>query len=122
MHYKIKKTLDFKLITTTGLKFYSPSFLLFCVPHNEDSGALRIGFTASKRLGGAVKRNRCKRLMRALATEVLQKNILISATCVMVARSQLLTTPYYQLKEDALSCAKRFIRSVESSNICTKNY
>lgn len=36
-----------------------------------ESGATRIGFTCSKKVGNAVSRNRAKRRLRALAQEVL---------------------------------------------------
>lgn len=117
---KLKKSLDFKLVISNGLKFYSSGFFLFCTPYDEDLEVLKIGFTASKRLGCAVKRNRCKRLMRSLAAEVLQNNIRVSAKCVMIARPQLLIATYHQLKEDTLFCAKHFMRSIDNPSYAQK--
>ena len=37
----------------------------------EPSGAMRVGYTCSKKLGNAVARNRAKRRLRALAREVI---------------------------------------------------
>jgi ribonuclease P protein component len=38
---------------------------------DEAPGAVRVGFTCSKKVGNAVARNRAKRRLRALAREVL---------------------------------------------------
>ena len=37
----------------------------------EPSGAIRVGYTCSKKLGNAVARNRAKRRLRAIAREVI---------------------------------------------------
>ncbi|SDK62620.1 ribonuclease P protein component [Paracoccus chinensis] len=37
----------------------------------EPSGAMRVGYTCSKKLGNAVARNRAKRRLRAIAREVI---------------------------------------------------
>lgn len=37
----------------------------------DDDGAIRVGFTCSKKVGNAVERNRAKRRLRAAAASVL---------------------------------------------------
>lgn len=39
--------------------------------HRGDEGPLRVGYTASKKVGNAVARNRAKRRLRAAAREVI---------------------------------------------------
>ncbi len=46
-----------------GRKIHTDSFLVFVLPQREP-GPTRIGVTASRKLGGAVRRNRVKRLVR----------------------------------------------------------
>lgn len=46
-----------------GRKIHTDSFLVFVSPQREP-GPTRIGITASRKLGGAVVRNRVKRLVR----------------------------------------------------------
>ena len=52
----------------------------------DGSSQVRIGFTASKKIGNAVLRNRAKRRLRALAREVLAPRALPGWDYVLVAR------------------------------------
>lgn len=51
-------------IQGTGAKAQSRYFLLLCLPTAASDGFTRLGVVASKRVGGAVERNRSKRLIR----------------------------------------------------------
>jgi len=48
---------------------------------------MRVGFTVTKKIGGAVVRNRMKRRFRALAREVVPANGFPGADHVMIGRS-----------------------------------
>jgi ribonuclease P protein component len=48
-------------------------FLLQARARGDESPAIRVGFTCSKKIGNAVARNRAKRRLRALARAVLPK-------------------------------------------------
>jgi ribonuclease P protein component len=59
---------DFLRIAACGLRRVTPAFILQAAPRGEHpTPALRIGFTASRKVGNAVARNRAKRRLRALA-------------------------------------------------------
>ena len=63
----------------------------------EDSslnGAIAVGFTATKKIGNAVKRNKAKRLMRELARKVLIKYGKINSYYVLIAKNSIFSTPF----------------------------
>jgi ribonuclease P protein component len=64
----------------------TPSFLLQARPREDDSPVVRIGFTASKKIGNAVARNRAKRRMRAVARALLPRLAHPGWDYVLVAR------------------------------------
>ena len=66
----------------------------------SQTGAARVGFTASRKVGGAVERNRAKRRLRALAREVLPLYGRDRHDYVLVARTATLSRPYSALLED----------------------
>ncbi|MEG0832439.1 MAG: ribonuclease P protein component [Oscillospiraceae bacterium] len=49
--------------------FVTPSVVTYVLPKKR--GGVRIGITATKKLGCAVERNRARRIVRAAATELL---------------------------------------------------
>ncbi len=62
----LKKRADF-LRAARGVRRVTPSLTLETCPFPENGSGIRVGFTATRKLGGAVERNRAKRRLRAAA-------------------------------------------------------
>lgn len=65
----------------------------------------RLGFTASRRVGNAVKRNRAKRIMRHLTHEC-RDHLESNFDYVMVARERILHQSFDEIKSDLLRAFK----------------
>ncbi len=63
-------------------------------------GRFRVGFTASRKVGGAVVRNRAKRRLRAAAQAVLPKAGHERTDYVLIARPQTLVRAFPDLLKD----------------------
>ena len=61
---RVRRRADFVRVQDTGAKAQGRHFLLLASPTASPDGMTRLGVVASKRVGGAVERNRCKRLVR----------------------------------------------------------
>jgi ribonuclease P protein component len=76
-------------------------FLLQARDRADGDPATRVGFTASKKIGNAVLRNRAKRRLRALAREVLAAEARPGWDYVLVARPEAtVTRAYADLRAD----------------------
>ena len=65
------------------LNFVSPIIVTYVI--KRKSGGIRLGITAGKKIGNAVKRNRARRIVRAAATDLL-KGSADNADIVVVCR------------------------------------
>ena len=64
-----------------------PGFVLLVRPREDGDPTMRVGFTVTKKIGGAVVRNRMKRRFRALARETLPEHGIPGADHVLIGRA-----------------------------------
>jgi ribonuclease P protein component len=83
----IKKRSDF-LAANAGLRTTTPGFILLVRDRKDSDAMMRVGFTVTKKIGGAVIRNRMKRRFRALAREVIPAKGVAGADHVMIGRAK----------------------------------
>jgi len=69
--------------------------------------ALRVGFTASRKVGNAVARNRARRRLRAAAAQVLPAHAASGHDYVVIARQETLKRPFGDLLGDLAQGLKR---------------
>jgi ribonuclease P protein component len=64
-----------------------PGFVLLVRPRDDGDSAIGIGYTVTKKIGGAVVRNRMKRRLRELARTLLPEAGMPGADHVLIGRS-----------------------------------
>ena len=86
---KIKSNRDFRRLYSRGKSYVTPFFVLYTAKGRK--GKLRFGITVGKKIGGAVQRNRAKRIITA-AFRSLAPNVTKGYDVVAVARTRVLET------------------------------
>ena len=107
----LKKRKDFIKLNKFGKKYHSINFILqkYTNLYREEAG-LKFGFTATKKLGNAVIRNRAKRRMRSLITSCLKndKNFFKdNSSYVLVAKKPLIKASFINLKDEIKECLNK---------------
>ena len=72
---------------------------------------MRVGFTVTKKIGGAVVRNRMKRRFRALARELLGDRGFPGADHVIIGRSKAIERDFGLLRNELAAALDRLRKS-----------
>ena len=103
---QIKKRADFLKIQGKGRKWVSHGLIVQTAPGID--GITRIGYTVSKKVDkSAVKRNRIKRRLRAVAADVLPTNAQDGHDYILVGRPETAIRPYETLCKDLRWCLRK---------------
>lgn len=95
---RIAERRDFLHAAASGRKSAQPGLVLQAA-HGRSEG-FRIGFTATRKLGNAVIRNRARRRLRAAADRVLRADPPAGWDIVLIGRAGTLDRPFEALCED----------------------
>jgi ribonuclease P protein component len=82
----LRRRADF-LAANGGRRVPMPGFVLLVRPRGDEDSVMRLGITVTKKIGGAVVRNRMKRRFRALARELLPAMGIAGADHVLIGRA-----------------------------------
>jgi ribonuclease P protein component len=74
------------LAANRGRRAPMPGFVLLVRPRGDGDTAVRFGITVTRKIGGAVVRNRMKRRFRVLARELLPQSGIAGADHVLIGR------------------------------------
>lgn len=85
---KLKLNRDFRRLYGRGKTYVTPLFVVYALKTKRDN--IRLGITAGKKIGGAVQRNRAKRVITA-AFRACLPNMVSGADFVIVARPRILS-------------------------------
>lgn len=99
----LTKRSDFLRVQRNNQKYVTSCMVLQIAPnHGSSQLHTRVGFTASKKIGNATKRNFAKRRMRALVA--LQRDALVeSADYVLIARRAMLIKKFSEIESEIIS-------------------
>ena len=87
--FTIKKRSTFVLIRNNG-KFIRGKNINIQILYNQElENSIGVGYTASKKIGNAVKRNKAKRIMRELSRKIII-NCKTNTYFVLIAKASLL--------------------------------
>jgi ribonuclease P protein component len=95
----LRRRADF-LAANAGKRASAPGFVLLVRERGDGDPAKRVGFTVTKKIGGAVVRNRMKRRLRALAREMLPAGGLPGADHVLIGRAGGIERDFAALRQE----------------------
>lgn len=101
----LKKRADF-LRAAKGVRKVESAITLETCKTPDDAAGLRVGFTASRKVGNAVVRNRAKRRLRAAASQLLPLLGRQGHDYVLVARASTGTRAWDALLADVTTALK----------------
>ncbi|MDC0037082.1 ribonuclease P protein component [Alphaproteobacteria bacterium] len=102
----IKKRSTFLNVKTKGQFLRSFSFNIQILKDMSLDNNINVGYTATKRLGNAVKRNKAKRIMRELAKKVISKYGKKNFYYVIIAKNSLFKTTFKNLETELTKIIK----------------
>ena len=119
---RLKTRPEFLKVAATGAKWVTPGLVLQARrrpastgPASPATGAaadagaeqVRVGFTVSRKVGNAIRRNRARRRLRAVAAEVLPEHGRAGCDYVLIGRAGTLGRRYADLVADLRTALAR---------------
>lgn len=115
----LKKREDFVRVAKSGIKSVQKGLIIQAAPfpsnftNNNSQINFRLGFTATKKIGNAVKRNRTKRRLRELARIIMCKNFYENFDFVVIGRYNTADLPFDVLLKNFDKALNEIKQSVE---------
>lgn len=101
---------DFLRVAAQRRSCATPGVVVQCASQpadTSDEDSLRFGLTLSRKVGGAVSRNRARRRLRALALEVLDRHAAGARDYVLIGRTETVRRPFADLRRDLEKALRR---------------
>ena len=97
--FRLKKEGTFKYVFNKGMRFPAKDFVLITAPSKE---GLKIGFSVSKKCGKAVVRNKIKRRLRVIVTELIP-DLSKEYFYVIITKQSITERSFQELEEEVKS-------------------
>ena len=109
---RLTRRADYQAVACTKRKAVMPGMVVQVRRQNGGDAVaavapVRVGFTASRKVGNAVARNRARRRLRALAAEILGQRATGGHDLVLIARQETVTRPFADLRRDLVRALRR---------------
>ena len=106
---RLKNRGDFLRVAGTKRSWVTPGFVLQIAPQPQDYTVtgFRVGFTASRKVGNSVTRNRAKRRLKEIAEKTFPQLAKPGYDYVVIARDKSLTLPFETILQDMEKALKR---------------
>lgn len=106
---RLKRRREFLHVARAGRKWAAPGLVLQAISTRDgDRGdEIRIGFTVTRKVGGAVVRNRARRRLRAAAEAVMPRHAASGHDYVVIGRAGTLRRPFPALVGDLETALRR---------------
>lgn len=72
---KLKSSTSFAQLRRSGSSYVAPTFVILATKDNTSDKPLKVGFTASKKVGNAIKRALARRRLRAALQQIPNETI-----------------------------------------------
>ena len=113
---RLPKRADFLRIAAAGQRRVTPGFILQTAAKTDDgTPPLRVGFTASRKVGNAVARNRAKRRLRALVDKVMPEAANQAHDYVFIGRTETLSRDFAAMERELRHALKKLADKASAS-------
>ena len=112
MFNKLKSRKDYLRIQNFGLNAVSKGLILQTAPNKDNHNDKRFGFTASRKVGNAVERNRAKRRLRALIQINYKEQFNYGMDYVLIARKDTVSRNFHKLNAELLWAINNLSKSI----------
>jgi ribonuclease P protein component len=113
----LKARADFLRVAAARRRAATPGLVLQAALRPEGGAAVRVGFTASRKVGNAVTRNRAKRRLRGAAAAILPGIGRPGTDYVLIARATTVDRPYQALIADLETALRRVNHGKEKNRL-----
>lgn len=102
---RLRRRADYLRVQAAERRVALPGLLLQAAP--GETGCCRVGFTASRKVGNAVARNRARRRLKALVQDILPIHAISGHDYVLVARQGTPARDFAALRRDLETALKK---------------